>query len=439
MTGRVLVVDNDEEMVLVLRRELEHEGQQVTGVHAGAAALAALRADPFDVIVTDLIMEDVDGLAVLREARAVQPAARVILMTAFASVETAIQAMRDGAFDYLMKPFRLAEATIAVGRAVDDIRLREENRRLRQHVDRRLGVDGLLGRSKPMQEVFEQIEAVARSDAPVLLAGESGTGKELVARALHWNSDRRDGPFIAVNCAAIPAELLESELFGHEKGSFTGATARRPGLFVEASGGTLLLDEVGDIPAGLQPKLLRALQEKLVRPVGATREIATDFRLISATHRDLTGLVRDGRFREDLYYRIAVIPIRLPALRERSEDIMLLAENFLRAAAPADKGLTGFDAGATQSLLKHRWPGNVRELENAIQRSVALARGPLITADDLHIEFGLGEMYGGGVRPTLAELEAQYIQRVLEETKGDKTAAARILGVSVRTLQRRFE
>jgi DNA-binding NtrC family response regulator len=440
VTPKVLVVDNDGEMVDLLRRHLEREGLAVATATSGTAALAALEGADFDVVLTDLVMDDVGGLDILRAAaERREPRPRVILMTAFGSLETAIDAIRHGAYDYLTKPFKMDEATLAVNRAVDDRRLREENRRLRDQVEDRFRFENILGRSKAMQSVFEQIRAVAASDASVLLLGESGAGKELVARAIHQASPRRQGPFVAVNCGAIPETLLESELFGHEKGAFTGAARRRPGLFAESNGGTLFLDEVGDIPLSLQGKLLRALQDRAVRPVGGDHEIQLDLRVISATHRDLPSLVADGKFREDLYYRLAVIPVRLPSLRERPEDVMLLANHFLeRSAAALGKALDGFDEEATAWLLQHRWPGNVRELENAVERAATLARGGLVTLADLRVEFALPGPAAGGLRPTLAQLEHQYIQRVLEESKGDKAAAARILGVSVRTLQRRF-
>jgi DNA-binding NtrC family response regulator len=438
MKGRVLVVDNDPEMLALLRQHLESDGRLVTTASGGGEAVAALEGEEFDVVLTDLVMDRVDGWTVLRETQRLQPGARVVLMTAFASLETAIDAMRQGAYDYLTKPFKLAEVTLALDRAVDDRRLREENRRLRVQVEQRFGFDNLIGRAKAMQEVFDKIRAVAGTDATILLLGESGTGKELVARAIHHNSARHDRPFVPVNCAAIPHELLESELFGHEKGAFTGAIRKRRGLFAEAEGGTLFLDEVGDIPPALQGKILRALQDRTVRPVGGSEEIRLDVRVVSATHRDLVTLVGEGRFREDLYYRLAVIPIRLPSLRERPEDILLLAEHFLRRSATAGgKSLEGFDEAATAWLLQHRWPGNVRELENVVERATTLARGPQITRTDLGIEFAL-EASGVGLRPTLVELEERYIRRVLEETKGDKAAAARILGISIRTLQRRF-
>jgi len=435
---KILVVDDDPEMLSLLQRRLESEGRTVTAVASGAEAVASLGRDEFDVVLTDLVMDGVDGWGVLREAQRVQPQARVILMTAFASLETAIEAVREGAYDYLTKPFKLAEVGMAVDRALDDRRLREENRRLRAEVERRFSFDSLIGRSESMQAVFEKIRAVADTDATVLLLGESGTGKELAARAIHHNSARRGGPFVPVNCAAIPETLLESELFGHEKGAFTGAVRRRAGLFADAHGGTLFLDEVGDIPLPVQAKLLRALQEKTIRPVGGSQEIQLDVRLVSATHRDLLALVGEGRFRDDLYYRLAVIPIRLPSLRERPDDLLLLASHFLaRASAGLGKRLDGFDEDATAWLLAHRWPGNVRELENVVERAVTLARGPRVTRADLGIEFAPEGAAGLSLRPTLAELEEQYIRRVLEETNGDKAAAAKILGISVRTLQRR--
>jgi DNA-binding NtrC family response regulator len=437
MKPRILVVDNDSDMVALLRRHLEGDGWPVTAVTGGEDAQTALGREEYAVVLTDLIMEPVDGLAVLRESQRVQPRARVILMTAFGSLESAIDAMRQGAYDYLTKPFKLPELSLVVKRAVEDQQLREENRRLRAEVERRYSFDNILGRSKAMQAVFEQIRAVAETDAPVLLLGDSGSGKELVARAIHWHSGRRDKSFVAVNCAAIPETLLESELFGHEKGSFTGADRKRRGLFVEAQGGTLLLDEIAEMPQTLQVKLLRALQDRVVRPVGGNEEIKVDLRVISATNRDLPAFVRQGKFREDLYYRVAVIPIRIPSLRERPEDIPILADHFLkRASAGMGKDITGFDDEALKWLHQHNWPGNVRELENVVERAATLAKGPLITRDDLRIEFTPGSSGELGVRPSLAEVESQYIRRIMDEVRGDKRAAARILGISVRTLQR---
>jgi DNA-binding NtrC family response regulator len=427
MRPRVLVVDNDAAMVEMLRGHLEGEGFEVVTATSGEAARAALAARELDVVLTDLVMDEVDGLALLRQAQASPSRPRVLLMTAFGTLETAIEAIREGAFDYLTKPFRL----------VDDRRLRDENRRLRDQVQRLYGTDRLVGSSRAMRNVIDQVRTVAATDASVLLAGESGTGKELVARTIHWNGPRRDGPFLAVNCAAIPESLLESELFGHVKGAFTGADRARRGLFAEANGGTLFLDEVADMPLGLQAKLLRALQDKTVRPVGGNEDVQLDLRIVSASNRDLTVEVREGRFREDLYYRLAVIPIRLPSLRERPEDVPLLARHFLdRAAASLERRFDGFSEEALARLTAHRWPGNVRELENVVERAATLARTPLIGPADLGLDFAVAGPLETRARPTLAELEHRYIEQVLAEADGDKVRAARVLGISVRTLQR---
>jgi two-component system response regulator PilR (NtrC family)/two-component system response regulator HydG len=440
MTARVLVVDNDQEMLKVLQQHLEAEGFRVRAVAAGADAIDLLKHDDYDIVLTDLVMDQIDGLAVLAEAQRLHPGIRVVLMTAFASVETAISAIRQGAYDYLSKPFKLAEVTLVLRRAIEDQRLREENQRLREEVGRRYSGSTLLGQSRAMQPVFEQIAAVAASDATVLLIGESGTGKELAARAIHWNGSRRTRPFVAVNCAAIPDTLLESELFGHERGAFTGAERRRRGLFSEANGGTLFLDEIADMSLSLQAKLLRALQERTIRPVGGNEEIRLDVRVISATNRDLVARVQSGSFREDLYYRLSVIPIRLPSLRERTEDVPLLARHFLdRVAAALGKRFDGFTEEALTWLSSQRWPGNVRQLENVVERAATLAKTSSITAADLSVETMVPGGPGSGVRPTLGELEREYVDRILSETQGDKNAAARILGISVRTLQRMFK
>jgi two-component system response regulator AtoC len=436
LTARVLVVDNDPEQVDLLVAALGREGHDVTGATGAAEALAAAEAREPAVVLTDFRMDEMDGLQLLRELRVRIPSVRVILMTAFGSLETAIAAMREGAFDYLTKPFRLEEVTLAVQRALDDRALREENQRLRQEIERRSGFASLLGRSRAMQETIETLRAVADSEASILILGESGTGKELAARALHHASPRSHGPFVPVNCAAIPETLLEAELFGHERGAFTGADRRRLGLLQEAHGGTLFLDEVADMPLTLQAKVLRALQDKTVRPVGGRDVVQLDFRLVVATNADLAARVREGRFREDLYYRLAVIPVRLPSLRERPEDIAILARHFLeRYAAEAGKAVAGFDDAALEWLAAHPWPGNVRELENTIARGVALASGPTLTLREIRPLPAAGPS-SPSLRPTLAELQDRYVQQVLAEAGGDRAAAARILGVSVRTLQR---
>ena len=437
---RILVVDNDRQMVALLRRHLEREGFAVLEAAGGQAAVEVLQQEDVDIVLTDLVMDEVGGLEVLAAAQRERPGARVLLMTAFASLETAIEALRHGAYDYLTKPFKRAEATLAIRRALDDRRLRQENERLRAAVERQYGFERLLGETPAMQAVLEKVRAVAESDAPVLLLGESGTGKELVAQALHWGSARRAGPFVPVSCAAVPESLLESELFGHEKGAFTGADRKRAGLFAAAHGGTLFLDEIGDLQPGIQVKLLRVLQDRAVRPVGSTGEVRVDFRLVSATNRDLASLVREGKFREDLYYRLAVIPVRLPALRERAADIPLLASHFLeRAARRLGKRLTRVTPEAAAWMLGHPWPGNVRELENAVERAAVLARGTDVMLADLRSDMDPAPPAPSALRPSLEDLELQYIRRVLEEVRGDKRAAAKVLGVSVRTLQRKVK
>jgi DNA-binding NtrC family response regulator len=436
---RILVIDDDADMTAMLARHLEAEDMVVTAATGGRAALTVLETQTFDVVITDLVMDEVGGLEVLAAAGRCRTAPRVILMTAFGTLETAIEAMRHGAHDYLTKPFKLIEVTVAVRRALDDHRLRREIERLRAAVERHQGLDRLLGRSRVMQETVDQIRAVAESDSTILLLGESGTGKELVAQAIHWASPRRGGPFVAMNCAAVPETLLESELFGHEKGAFTGADRRREGLFASATGGTLFLDEIGDMPLATQAKLLRVLQDRAVRPVGATTSVQLDLRIVTATNKPLPSMVREGRFREDLYYRLAVIPIRLPALRERPEDIMLIAEHCLRETVTRlGKDVEGFDESAVDWMNSHSWPGNVRELENVVERAVVLAHAGRISRADLGTEFTVDQMTPL-VRPTLAKLEAEYVERVLADVHGDKVAAAKILGVSVRTLQRRFK
>jgi DNA-binding NtrC family response regulator len=437
--ARALVIDDDAEMVEMLRRHLAGEGLSVVVARGGSEGLRAVEREDADVILTDLVMDEAGGLEILAAAQRHRPEARVLLMTAFGSLETAIEAMRHGAYDYLTKPFKLDQVTLAIRRALEDRRLRQENARLLAHVEREEGVGRILGKAPSIRTVLDQVRAIADSEAPVLLLGESGTGKELVARAIHWASPRRGEPFVPVNCGAIPENLLEAELFGHERGAFTGADRRRQGLFVTANRGTLFLDEIADLPLSLQVKLLRVIQERAVRPVGSNGLIELDIRVISATNRDLAAGLREGRFREDLYYRLAVVPIRLPALRERPEDIPLLAAHFLDSAARRlGKTLTGFADEALAWMASHRWPGNVREMENVVERAAVLAKGPLITLADLGTEFTLDSGMPS-LRPTLMELETQYIRRVLQEAAGDKAAAARILGVSVRTIQRRVK
>jgi DNA-binding NtrC family response regulator len=387
-------------------------------------------------------MDEIGGLEVLAAAGRCRRAPRVILMTAFGTLETAIEAMRHGAHDYLTKPFKLVEVSAAVRRAFDDHRLRRENERLRTVVERQQGLDRILGRSRIMRETVGQIRAVAESESSILLLGESGTGKELVAQAIHWASPRRGGPFVAVNCAAVPESLLESELFGHTRGSFTGATQDRVGLFEAANGGTLLLDEIGEMTPAVQVKLLRVLQEREIRRVGENRNRPVDVRVLAATNRDLVTEIRAARFREDLYYRLKVVELRVPPLRERREDILSLARSFLNASLErTGRRVTGFTPAAAQQLLTYPWPGNVRELENAVERAVVLATRNRVDVDDLPPEIGLAvpEPVAVGEVRTLAQVESDYIASVLRAVGGNRTQAAAKLGIGTATLYRKLK
>ncbi len=439
---RILVVEDDSEMLALVREHLEGEGYAVVGAGLGAEAIARLRSGEFDVVLTDLRLPDGDGMEVLRAARQDRRELPVILFTAFGSIETAIQAIRQGAFDYVTKPFALEEISLLVSRALEDRRLRAENLSLRRELEGRYRFENLLGMSPAMQAVLALIRQAGPGDANVLINGESGTGKELVAKALHYNSPRAEGPFVPVNCAAIPASLLESELFGHVKGAFTGAMKARRGLFREAEGGTLFLDEIGDMAPEHQAKLLRVIEDRAVRPVGSDEAMPMDMRLMAATNKDLVARIREGLFREDLYYRLAVIPIHLPPLRERREDIPLLADHFLRRAADTSgKEIRGFTPEAMAALLRHPWPGNVRELENVVERSVTLTVSGQISPEALLLDASAAPAPGALLaqaarRPTLEELTGEYVSLVLREAGGDKDKAAEILGVSKRTLYR---
>jgi len=440
--SKVLVVEDDPEMLAMVCEHLEAEGYGAVGAGRGADAITRLRSAEFDVVLTDLKMPDVNGMEVLRVARESRPDVPVILVTAFGTIETAIQAIRQGAYDYVTKPFALEEISLLVGRALEDRRLRAENVSLRRELEGRYRFESLLGKSPAMQAVFALIRQAAPGEVNVLITGESGTGKELVARALHHNSARAARPFVPVNCAAMPAGLLESELFGHVKGAFTGAVSTRKGLIREAEGGTLFLDEIGDMAPELQAKLLRAIEDRAVRPVGRDDAVPVDLRLVAATNKDLPARIQEGSFREDLYYRLAVIPIHLPPLRERREDIPLLAEHFLRrAAAGSGKAIQGFTPEAMAALHRHPWPGNVRELENVVERAVTLTAAEQVSPEALLLETSPVPAPGALLaqaarRPTIEGLTAEYVTLVLREVGGDKAKAAEILGISKRTLYR---
>ncbi|MBF5046389.1 sigma-54-dependent Fis family transcriptional regulator [Aggregicoccus sp. 17bor-14] len=442
---RVLVVDDHVEMGHMLEEPLLEEGYRVDIAAGGAEAIARLRANSYDLVLCDLRMKEVDGMDVLAAALKVDPELPVLLMTAFGGVESAVEAMRRGAYHYLTKPFLLDEVMLHVGRALEQRRLRLEHRNLQRQVGDRSGLGALVGRSAAMQALYGLIERVAPSDVAVLLRAESGTGKELVARALHAEGPRKSGPFVPVNCTALPAALLESELFGHVKGSFTGASGPRRGLFVEADGGTLFLDEIGDMPAELQAKLLRVLEDGEVRAVGADAPRKVDVRIVAATHQDLEARVKEGRFRGDLFYRLNVVALRIPPLRERREDVPLLVEHFLAQARSRNphSPVTQFAPEVVAELARHPLPGNVRELENLVQRLVVLGTQPTVGLEVLR-EHGVVSTPGGHalfnaqdrVAP-LREMESEYIAWVIARCGGNKTRAAELLGIDVSTIHRR--
>jgi DNA-binding NtrC family response regulator len=445
---QVLVVEDDAAMRELLHEALTDEGYRVDLAAGGREGIARVKQGGVDLVVTDVKMPDMDGLDALQEIRAavdIGPTPHVIVITAFGSIETAIKAVKLGAYDYITKPFEIDALALAVDKALDERGLRREVARLRKEVERPYRFENIIGKSRAMQEVFGLVRRLAGSTANVLITGESGTGKELVARAIHFNSPRAKRPFVAVNCAAIPDTLLESELFGYKRGAFTDARTDHPGMFVEADGGTLFLDEIGDLTPTLQAKMLRVLQEKEIRPLGATRPEKVDVRLLSATNRDLEARMRSGAFREDLFYRLNVIQVALPPLRERTEDVLPLANHFLATAAErTGKGIVSFSQAALKAMLAYPWPGNVRELENVIERAVALAELSELTPEDLPpqvLERRSAEIVAGALvrNLTLAELEREYIMRVLEAEGGNKTRAAARLGLDRKTLYRKLE
>ncbi len=440
---RVLVVDDEENLRLVLRTLLKKHGYEVEVADGGEAALAALDSFDPDVILTDVRMPRMGGLDLLGALKAKQHPATVIVMSAYGSIDLAIEAMKAGAYDYVGKPFKPDEIVLALRKAEERETLRRENRVLRDQVQKDSQFESILAKSREMLDIFRTISKIADFKTTVLVTGESGTGKELVARAIHSSSSRRNASFVAVNCGAIPENLLESELFGHRKGAFTDATADRRGLFEEASGGTLFLDEIGELPMSLQVKILRALQEETIRRLGDTKDIRVDVRIITATHRDLAADVKAGRFREDLFYRINVLAIHVPPLRSRREDVNLLIEHFIaRNNVRLGTRVRGVSPEARKLLLEYAWPGNVRELENTIERAMVLADGEVLQAGDLperildaldpvQVHLASGEL---SVKKTTAAIEQILIRRALQKTKGNRTRAADLLEISHRAL-----
>ncbi len=440
----ILVIDDEDLMREYVEESLQRAGHDVTAVSGGKEGVGAMAERAFDVVVTDMKMKPMDGLEVIKQTLSMHPGTRCIVMTAYGTIETAVQAMKDGADDYILKPFTPDELELAVERAIERRRTAEEKDYLRAADNRDYDFDAMIGESAAMKDVYSQIAKIAASKSTVLIRGESGTGKELVARAMHFQGPRAAQPFIKVNCAALSAGLLESELFGHEKGSFTGAHQRKIGRFELADKGTLLLDEVSEIPPDLQPKLLRALQEREIDRVGGTTSILIDVRIIATSNRNLEEAVEQGEFREDLFFRLNVIPIQLPPLRERKEDIPALMDHFLEHFA-GENGRQGlqFGEGVHKALQAYDWPGNVRELQNAIERAVVLAESTRITVSDFaFVTAARVPRHGGGrlrAGMTVAQMEKELIFKTLEGCNDNRTRAAGLLGISVRTLRNKLK
>jgi len=444
MDARLLIVDDEEIALRNLQHVMEKEGYQVTATQSGAAAVALLEKQGFDVVLTDLRMEGVDGMDVLKKSRELQPEAEVIFITGYATAESAVQALKHGAFYYIAKPFRLDEVRKVVAEALVKVRLRRENDELRREVERYRDGDGIVTQDVEMQRLLDMARQIAPTDCSVLITGDSGTGKELFAKYLHRQSTRADGPYTAINCGAFSEQLLTNELFGHEKGAFTGATAMKKGLIEVSAGGTLFLDEVTEMAPSMQVKLLRVLQEKEVLRVGGTRPVKCDVRVLAATNRDVTEAVKNGSFREDLYFRLNVVNLRIPPLSKRKGDIPLLARHFLlKYASRMKKPVTRISGEVLALLMDYPFPGNVRELENLIERGTAMAQGDVIEVAHLPESFqkpgGFSLRKIEGRLPTLEEQEQTYISRVLEEVKGNQTVAAQILGINRASLWRKLK
>ena len=441
---RILVVDDDEITCNLLEEVLGKEGYAVDRALNGQEAIVKGERGPYDVVLTDIKMIGLDGMEVLRAYRQKNPETIIIMMTAFGSIETAIRAIKEGAYDYVSKPFKLDEIKLTIRRSLDQKRLLEENLLYRQELITKYKLENIVGCSPQMLQVYKTIARVAESRATVLIVGESGTGKELVARAIHYNSARASKPFVAVDCGSLAETLLESELFGHVRGAFTGAVTSKKGLFEEADGGTCFLDEVGDISLAMQAKLLRVLQEHEIKRVGETEPVRIDVRIVAATNKNLEQLVAERKFREDLFYRLNVVSIHLPSLRERLEDLPLLADHFLRKyAGENEKLVPRISTEALDLMVNYLWPGNVREMENVLERAVTLSHHSVILPEDLPRRLR-GEPSAAHIKSLpshipLSELEKLYIQKVLEETGGNKKKAADILGIDRRTLYRMAE
>ncbi len=441
----ILIVEDEELMRSILRRLLEGSGYEVVTADSAEAALSAFAENEISVTLTDIKMSGMDGIELLDRLKGIDPEALVVVMTAFSSVDTAVAALRKGAYDYVTKPFVNEDILQTVKNAIQQRELFRENRALRRELNKQFAFSEIIGKSDALQKIFALVKKIADTNATVLIQGESGTGKELIARAIHLNSSRTSNPFLAVNCGALPESLLESELFGHTKGSFTGAVSDKKGLFRAASGGTLFLDEIGEMPTALQVKLLRALQEHEVMPVGATEAVKFDARIIAATNKNLEHEVKEQRFREDLFYRLNVIELTVPPLRERIEDIPLLVKHFVAKCASVQNTFEKLVArDAMEALANYDWPGNVRELENAIERAFILSSDEIdVESLPQKVRAKSGRAFRTrdeeGFRPTLEELERRYLMEVLGSVGEDKTKAAHILGIDLSTLYRKLK
>src|SRR3990172_7156783 len=441
----VLIIDDEPLMRISLSDALKAEGYNVASAATGSEGLKEIKETSYDVVITDLRLPEVDGVQILNTCRQISPHTKVLMITAYGSVDTAVEAMKIGAYDYITKPFSMDELILTVKRLVEMRDLEDENIYLKEKIEERYDFSGIIGRSEKMQDIFEKIRLIAPTDTTVLITGESGTGKELVANAIHFNSPRKNEACIKVSCAALPETLLEAELFGHERGAFTGAIKQKKGRFELAHKGTLFLDEIGEINQTVQVKLLRVLQGHEFERLGGTSTINVDVRIIGATQRDLKKEVQKGSFREDLYYRLNVVPVHLPALRDRKEDILLLMEHFLNMYSKhMNKPMRGISIEAREFILKYDYPGNIRELENAVKRALTLSRDKEIQPWDLPEDMcticregsKVGERlsYSEPLPTAMSLFEKQYVSKVLEETKGNKTLASKLLGISRKTL-----
>src|SRR5438270_4308661 len=447
--ANILIVEDEPRMRRLLEISLGEDGHSVHSAEDAEKGLAYLRREQVDLVVTDLKLPGMNGLELLQEGKRLNPALPFVVMTAYGAVETAVDAMKAGASDYVLKPFTMAEMKLVINKEIDVQQVRDENTRLREALGKRYHFQNIVGHSKKMQEVLALVERVAPTNSTVLIGGESGVGKDLIARAIHQNSRRPSGPFIKINSTAIPDTLFESELFGFERGAFTGALASKPGKFELADKGTLFLDEIGDVPAPIQVKLLRVLQEREFERLGGTRTLKVDVRMIAATNRDLRAALEEGTFREDLYYRLNVVPIDIPPLREHKEDIPDLVNHFLaRFAADSEKPMEGITRAALGVLSDYHWPGNVRQLENMVERAVALSSGPVLDAGDIHLDSVPGKAgAAAGLTTadnflpegmTLEEWEDNMIKEALRRANGNKSQAARLLGLSRNALRYRL-